>query len=631
MAESESGQERLFGAFPEVNTAAWEEVIVKDLKGKDYNKKLVWRPLEGFEVRPYYRREDLEKLTNTDTKPGEYPYIRGNHQSGNPWLIRQDIKVFDFAQANARARQMVAKGADAIGFVFTNTEVPSKQDFVTLLQEINPLETEVNLLHLGKSDQYLPPFREAVAELGDAWRRMHGSIGFGPLSWLTLRGKLCQNHGGPWARAKAMVEFRREFTGLQTLSVDGVQFNFAGATAVEELAYSLSMAVEYIAQLTEQGLDAAEVAKSIRFNFAVGSLYFMEMAKLRAARWLWARIVEAYGVHDAEAQKMCIHAETTRWNQTVYDPYVNMLRGTTEGMSAILAGVHSLTVVPFNTPYEESNDFSDRMARNAQIILRDEAYFNRVADPAGGSYYVETLTASVAKAAWEEFERIEAAGGFLAAFKEGIIQKHIGETAATRRKRLATRRDTLVGTNQFPNFTERAKPEEIEQVRSRSCGCGCGCQSGSKELYEPLQPFRGAEEFEALRMATDASAHRPKAFMLTLGNLAMRRARAQFSCNFLACAGFEVIDNVGFESIAAGLAAAREAGAQIIVLCSSDEEYAELGPATFKELREGELFIVAGAPECQADLEAVGIRHFISVKSNLLETLRELQHEVMAK
>lgn len=628
MAEQNNVPRRLFEDFPNVSTEAWEEVIHRDLKGADYAKKLIWQPLEGFEVRPYYRAEDLAKLPNTDITPGQFPFIRGNHAEGNPWLIRQDIEIGSFTEANATALDAILRGAESIGFCFKRCENPTADDLVTLLKGIDPLSTEINLRHAGRADHYFEPFLKAIETLGGNWPSAHGSIGFSQLTWLAMKGKLCQNHGGPWNRAAKAVEIRKRLPGMQTLSVDGRVFHNAGATAVQELAYTLAMAVEYMTKLTELDIAAEEVARTIRFNFAVGPLYFMEMAKLRAARLLWARIVEAYGVKDTEAAKMYIHAETSLWNQTVYDPYVNLLRGTTESMSAVLAGVHSLNVLPFNFSYEASNSFSERIARNTQILLRSESYFDKVADPAGGSYYVESLTASVAKAAWDLFQHVQEEGGFVAAFRAGTIQQAIKEIAATKRKRIATRRDTLLGTNQFPNFNETISPEIIATLGQETLGCKSDCCTTKTDPFEPLTPFRGAEDFEQLRFATDSATKRPKAFMLTLGNLAMRRARAQFSCNFFACAGIEVIDNIGFDSIEEGLNEARKAEAEIIVLCSSDDEYAELGVETFKQLESGEIFVIAGAPACQEDLEKLGIKHFISVKSNLLETLRLFQKEL---
>lgn len=628
MKDKTEMKEKLLEAFPPVSTEAWEAVIERDLKGADYNKKLVWRTLEGFDVQPYYRAEDLAKLPNVDGEPGKYPYMRGNHSAGNPWLIRQDIRATDFSEANRLALDALSRGADSVAFVLDTHADLTPADFKILLQGIDLAAKEVNFENAGRGDLLLPALGEALASLGQAAKDVHGAVGFSQMGWLAFKGKLCANHGGPKERTKKAFAFHRQYPGLQTLAVDGRIFHNSGATAVQELAYTLAQAAQLLDWLTDAGVAAGDAAQAFRFNFSVGTTYFMEIAKFRAARYLWTKVLEGYGEQDKEKMRMTAHVETSHFNQTVYDPYINLLRAATEGMSSVLSGVHSLTILPFDTPYADPTEFSTRLARNAQLLFKEESYFDKVVDPAGGSYYVETLTHSLIKAAWDLFLAVQGEGGYVEAMQRGSIQKAISELAATRRKRYATRRDTILGTNQFPNFTEHLDATVMEAAKSRGSSTSCGCSHGAPAGTEPLRPFRGAEELEALRMATDSASRRPVAFMLAVGNLAMRRARAQFSCNFFACAGFEVIDNVGFESIAEGLAAAREKKSDIIVLCSSDDEYLELGKEAFPLMAEGEIFVVAGAPACQAELEAIGVRHFISVKSNLLETLQGFQREL---
>lgn len=648
MKEDKGQSERLLDVFLPVTTEEWEAVIREDLKGADYDKKLVWRTLEGFTVQPYYREEDLEKLPKTDGNPGMYPYTRGNRSDGNGWLIRQDIDVDDFSAANRLALDYMSRGADSIAYVLDPHREVTKEDFKTLLRGVDLASKEVNFVNPGRGDLLLPALGEALVELGVDAKGVRGSVGFSQTEWLARKGRLCPNHGGPAKRTRDAVMFHKAYPGIQTLAVDGRIFHNSGATAVQELAYALAQAAQLLDWATSEGIEASETATAIRFNFSVGTLYFMEIAKFRAARYLWTKVLEGYGVQAHDRMKMIAHAETSRFNQTVYDPYINLLRAATEGMSSVLAGVHSLTVLPFDTPYEKPGEFSTRMARNAQLLLREESYFDKVVDPAGGSYYVSVLTDSLARAAWNLFLEVQRDGGYVEAMQRGAIQKAVADLAATRRKRYATRKDTLLGTNQFPNFTEHLEPNVIAAAKAMGgdtyAGGGApsggavavglagsessGCSHGGARTAEPLHPFRGAEELESLRMDTDRAEHRPVAFMLAIGNLAMRRARAQFSCNFFACAGFEVIDNVGFETIDEGLAAARGKGADIIVLCSSDDEYLELGKEAFPKIGPREVFVVAGAPACQGELEALGVRHFISVKSNLLDTLKLFQREL---
>jgi hypothetical protein len=306
------------------------------------------------------------------------------------------------------------------------------------------------------------------------------------------------------------------------------------------------------------------------------------------------------------------------WNMTVFDAYVNLLRTQTETMSAAIAGVDSITVLPYDSVFKTPDEFSERIARNQQLLLKEECHFDKVVDPAAGSYYVEVLTQSMADAAWKLFLEVEDKGGFAAVANTGEVQKAINESNKARKKLVATRRISLLGTNIFPNFTEMSG-DKIEK-KEEGTGHGCGCSKDAS--IEKLDFSRGASEFETLRLATEHSGKRPKVFMLTIGNLAMRLARSQFSSNFFACAGYEIIDNLGFETVEAGVKAAREKKADIIVLCSSDDEYAVHAPEAFKLIDGKELFVVAGAPACMEELKAAGIEHFIHVKSNVLETLQ---------
>ena len=306
---------------------------------------------------------------------------------------------------------------------------------------------------------------------------------------------------------------------------------------------------------------------------------------------------------------------------TVFDSYVNMLRSQTETMSAALANVDAIVVTPFDAPYETPTDFAERIARNQQLLLQEESHFDKIVDVAGGSYFVEKLTHSLAEESWKLFLAVEDEGGFLAAAEAGTIQKAISDTNTVRHANAGKRKEFLLGTNQFPNFNE--KSEGKAPIKSGSC---CGNHSHDHACEKPfakIEASRLASDFEDLRLQTEQAEKQPVAFMLTIGNLAMRQARAQFSCNFLSCAGYKVIDNLGFETVEEGIDAAMKAGADIVVLCSSDDEYAEYAIPAFKALNGRAMFVVAGAPACMEDLKAAGIENFIHVRVDQLKTLKE--------
>ncbi len=600
-------KEKLFSQFPEVTTEQWESVIAVDLKGADYNKKLVWRTGEGFNVRPYYRAEDLSGIDFLGSSAGEFPYVRGVKPC-NCWRIHESIVVKEPAAANEKALKAIKGGAESIGFEL-ECALDAAQAAI-LLAGINP--TEVEVVFDGREVRKCV---DAIMECmkGHEPEQVRAAFMLDPIMWtLSMSGKWDESY---IATIAGYIKKYSEYKHVRFTGVEGSLFNASGSTIVQELAFTLAAGHDYVVKLMEAGLTVEQAAKSIRFSMAVSSNYFMEIAKFRAARLLWANIMQAYEPKCCCAKKLFVHATTSMWNITSYDPYVNMLRGTTEAMSAALVGVHSLEVTPFNAAYEEPNDFSSHIARNVQLLLKHESHFDKVVDPAGGSYYIENLTKSIAEQAWALFKEVEEKGGYAEAFKAGFVSGKIEESAAEKRKNIATRRITLLGTNQFPNFGEVAGKEISEQSIA---GCCCGC--AENELPH-LKPFRGAEEFELMRLKVDRSGKEPKAFMLTCGSLAMARARAQFSCNFFACAGIKVQDNTFFHSVEEGAEAALKSGAEIVVVCAADDDYATLAPKVKELIGDKAIVVVAGAPACQAELEEQGIKNFISVRQNVLETL----------
>lgn len=608
MANTKS--EKLFTEFPPVPTEKWEEVITADLKGADYERKLVWKTGEGFNVRPYYRAENLEGIKFLGSQAGEFPYVRGTH-AHNRWRVHQTVSVVCPKEANAEALKILNAGVDSLGFCIASADF-SAADLDMLLKDICIPAVEITFC--GEKTAHVAELVLAKVEKeGIAKEDVRIAFCIDPLvKGLSSKGDFCSPNGEKCiARIVELIHKTKEYKHVRIVTVAGQTFGNSGSTIVEELAFTLSAGHDYLVRLMDAGLDVDAAARKLRFSFSVSSNYFMEIAKFRAARMLWANIVKGYGPAKNCACKMQIHAETSRWNQTVYDPYVNMLRGTTEAMSATIAGVHSLEVMPFDASFENPTEFSKRIARNVELLLKNESHFDQVVDPAGGSYYVENLTQSIAAEAWKLFLEIEEKGGYTEAYKAGLIVERIKASAAAKDKNIATRRQTLLGANQYPNFTEVAGKEITAESVTRKQAEG-----------NVLVPYRGAMAFEEMRLQVDRSGKEPKAFMLTCGNLGMARARSQFSCNFFACAGIKVIDNTYFKSIEEGAKAALESKAQIVVVCASDDDYAEAAPKV-KELLGGKaILVVAGAPACAPELEAQGITNFINVKSNVLETLK---------
>ena len=615
-----NNKEKLFTEFTAPTKQEWLDKIEVDLKGADFQKKLVWRTNEGFNVQPFYRREDLADMKTPDALPGEFPFVRGNKKDSNEWYVRQNIEVTDPAEANKKALDILMKGVDSIGFRIGHAEL-SAEYIETLLKDIRLDCVEVSYRACQRHALQLADLLVAyIDKMGYDKEKIVGGLGFDPIERMLMKGK---DTTMLLPDMPKLVKKLKDYPNLRCVMVHSDLLNNSGAYIVQEMGYALAWGNEYLQQLVDAGIDVDLAAKKIKFYMGISENYFMEIAKFRACRLLWAQIVKQYEPKCDCACKMVINASTSTYNQTVFDSYVNLLRSQTEAMSAALGGVHSMVVTPFDAPYEKPTDFSERIARNQQLIIKEESHFDRIVDPGAGSYYIEHLTEALAQEAWKLFLKVEEEGGFLEAVKKGTIQEDINATNVKRHGDAAKRKEFILGTNQFPNFTEKSEGKEPCQA----CCCATATHKDDPDV-PALKTSRLASDFETLRLTTEKAAKVPTAFMLTIGNLAMRQARAQFSCNFLACAGYKVIDNLGFKTVEEGVDAALEAKADIVVICSSDDEYAEYAIPAFKYLNGRAMFVVAGAPACMEDLKAAGIENYIHVKCNVLETLKEYNQKL---
>ena len=608
-------KEKLFSEFEAPTTQEWLDKIQVDLKGADFNKRLVWRTNEGFDVPPFYRREDVLKLNTPESLPGEFPYVRGNKKNDNSWYIRQDINADDANKANEKALDILNRGINSLGFKIPGDCVNA--EFIGTL--LNGIDCEAVELNFNTCKRHTLELAEILSSYFDKKgydkAKINGSLDWDPIEKIVIKG---HDTTPILSVAPQIVEAMKDYPHFRCISVNAISLNNAGAYIVQELGYAMAWGNEYMNMLTDAGIDADLAASKITFNMGISENFFMEIAKFRAARLLWAEIVKKYGPKAETSCMMCVNAVTSKYNMTLFDSYVNLLRSQTESMSAALAGVHSIVVTPFDAVYENPNDFSERLARNQQLLLKEESHFDKVVDPAAGSYFVEELTTSLSNEGWKIFLDVEENGGYLEAAKKGIVQDDINATNAKRHDAAAKRKEFILGTNQFPNFTEKS-----EGKKPLGCTCQCGNDHKHDTTFKAIQSTRLAADFENLRLKVEESGKIPVAFMLTIGNLAMRQARAQFSCNFLACAGYKVVDNLGFNTIEEGVDEALKSGADIVVLCSSDDEYAEYAIPAFKYLDGRAMFVVAGAPACMDDLKAAGIENFIHVRCNVLETLKE--------
>ena len=612
---------RLFSEFPPVSTEKWEEVINKDLKGADYEKKLVWKTIEGFKVKPYYRAEDLEHIEYLDSNPCQAPFTRGKQADNNIWDIRQDISSDNIEEANALALEALERGANSVGLC--PCKVKSVEDMQRLLKDIHLEACKVNFTCGKHALETLKLFVEVAKQNGYDPAKVEGSINCDIYGFALLHGQFKGGEEQCYQEAKELVEYAKaNLPKFRVLAINGRHIHNAGSNIVQELGFTLAAANDLLVHLTDLGLTVEDIAPRMVFNFATGSNYFMEIAKIRAARLLWSKIVEQYKPACDCCYKVFINATSSLWNKSVYDPYVNMLRTTTETMSAAIAGADSITTNPFDIAFEKSDSFGYRIGRNQQLLLKEESYMDKIVDPAGGSYYIENLTDSIAQYAWQLFLAVEEQGGMAKAIRANYVQDEVAKIAQQRDMDIATRRTTILGTNQYPNLTEKMGDKiTLPAQEDKKCCCDCTPE------FKTLRLYRGAEAFEHLRLATERSGFRPKVFLLTYGNLTMRKARSGFATNFFGVAGYEIIDNPGFKTAEEGVKAALEAKADIVVLCSSDDEYAEITEPACQGLKgKVKSIVLAGYPKDMVETyQGYGIDEFIHVKTNVLDCLTKFQ------
>lgn len=576
----------LLQEFPPVTTEAWEEVIRKDLKGADYTERLIWQTDEGLAVRPYYRAEDIARLEYLDTAPGDFPYIRGTRSTGD-WRIREEIGEADPAKANQCALNATAAGAEEVAFL--NVAIHNAADLETVLANLHDVR-----VYFHNGDESL------IHLLLEREPQQVISTACDPFMNLDFAAEVVSTTP----------------SSLTPFTIHASEFEESGATTVQEVGFALAAGIDFLSEMQSRKVDINRAATSLTFSFAIGSNYFFQIAKLRAFRMLWARAVESFG-GTRESGKARIHARTSRWNETIYDPHVNILRGTTEAMSAAIGGADSISVAPFDECYKAPDEASRRLARNTQILLKQEAQLARVADPGGGSYALEVITDFIAREAWKSMQGIEATGGFRKAQTEGLISRELQESLAARDKAVASRSRVFTGTNQYANLSEKALDRVIHD-RSHCNG----------------HP-RGAQPYEQLRLRTERHAARtgktPRILLAEIGDAKMRVARSTFAANFFGCAGFDIVTK-RFDT-ADDIVLAKK-NADIIVLCSSNPEYPGLASSLVAKLKSqgrNTPVIITGNPDSAEQLKSAGVADFIHIQSNPLEFLTKWQQQLGIK
>ena len=662
MSETES-HGALFDEFSAVDAADWRRAVQEDLGTGDVDDFLEWTSVEGVSVPAHLQREDIEDLLHVASDTETPPLAQ---RPSNDWTICQSIHHPDPETANEHARTALDGGVSDLQLGYhpaasreSSLQLTDPKDLALFLEGIDVSTTG---LHLGDglgAPVLYGALREHLAGRGMDPQKLRGSVQYDPVA------AVASGQAGDVERTFALAhDLARDTAALpqfRAVSVDGRVYHDAGVAAVQELACTLGALTERLARGTEQGLSPSTMLGNLQIIVPISTSYFAEVGKLRALRLLVPQVVSAFADEagrdvDFAPGDLVVHAETSRRTATIYDPHVNMLRATTEAMAATVGGCDILTVHPYDASLRPPDDFGLRIARNTQLILEHEAHFDQVADPAAGSYYVETLTDQLAQRAWDQFQEIEAEGGIIDALRSGTLQQQIAETPRERRDAIDEREHVLVGTTHYPSLDERRRNDLVRSDSSPSSNGTAVAPLPSPTLdairsavrdgttfpeittalqtdespVAPLPRIRVAEDIESIRLRTEAYAQDhngpPQVLLAPLGPPAARSARATFARNFLGVAGFAIEEPLQFESVDSAADAAVEHSADIVVLCSSNAEYADLAPALASALADrghDALLGIAGSPD---DIDTNGhADFFVHQDSRLKETLEMLQ------
>jgi len=695
-----------FNEFPPTPYEEWRKAIDKVLKGAPFEKRLITKTYEDIDLQPMYRQEDIEGLPHLDGLPGFAPYLRATTPMGyatSSWDVAQEMPYSTPAAFNAALKADLERGQNAVNIVLDRPtlagvdadqaeaddvgkgglSISSVADLAAALEGVDLEKTPIFIQASTSALTFTALLAALLKQQGKSLDKVRGAIGMDPLGQLARDGRLPRDLDGIYEVMAQLATWAKSHAPqLRTITVQGHPYHNGGASATQELAFALATAVDYLRALQARGLSIDEAAPRFRFALSIGSNFFMEIARLRAARVLWAKIVQAFG-GDEESQKMRLHARTSAWNQTVYDPHVNLLRATTEAFSGAVGGCDSLHISPFDELLRVPDEFARRVARNTHTVLREESHVTKTVDPAGGSWYVETLTDAVARKTWGIFQEIEKQGGMAKALAAGWPQNQVADTASKRAANIAKRKDIFVGTNMYPNLKEtRIEPvpadawavqnERAEALKAARAQANAGNKQAALDALakassvdaaiqaaaagatlgeiaqaaranakpgptiNSIRAQRGAQAFESLRQKTESFAARtgqpPQVFLANMGPLTQHKGRADFTTAFVGVGGFETIYPEGFDSPDAAADAALASNAKAVVICSTDATYPDIVPALTQKLKKANpelLVLLAGYPAEHVDaFKAAGVDDFIHLAANCQNLLTTLQKKM---
>lgn len=593
-------EKMLFQNFDPSTKKEWVEKATADLKGADFNKRLVWKNLNGIDIQPLYTKEDQQS------------YLSNTGHNAEHIINYRRIVASDTAEANKLGLKAVEEGSTGLLFEISTGISPA-----ALLKGIDLSKITVSFITAVKSLDFASEFKSYVEASGIDKTSLRGYIDFNFVVEYLTNGTLEKD---VFDQLSSLTSMFKDYPNFNTLVISGTVYQDSGSNQVQEIAYTLDSLVFIIDELTKKESDLQLIFDNLYFNLGISADYFVEIAKFRAFNSLLSKIAGKYGVRPSSAQ---FTAKTSVWSKSVTDANTNMLRATTEAMSAILGNASALEIDPYDREFKKPNDFSSRIAGNITTILKEESYFGKVSNPVDGSYYIEELSLQLAENALELFKDIEAQGGFYVTIENETIQTQIAETRNKKVKLLSQRRLAMVGVNKYPNLMETISLDVLDRVSQ---------ETDSKLLV----PRRAGLELEEIRINTekfvDDNGYRPVVEIASFGNLTMRKARAAFAYDFLGVSAFKIEDEKSYDTAIDAAKATAASASNVVVICSSDPDYQESAldfVRTFRSLNSSKVVLLAGYPESIVkELVDQGLDGFIHVKSDIFSTLIEIQNKI---
>lgn len=592
----------LFSEFGPVSKQDWIEKVKVDLKGADFDKTLVWKNLSQIDIQPFYNQEDKKA------------YLEHTGENTQTLVNYRHIEVSTAASGNSLALKAIEEGINGLLFRISEDITPEK-----LLSGIDLDQVTVSFI-LGKNTSlFAKKFLDFAQNNITSNKQLKGYFHTEIISHYITAGKIEE---ADFTLLADLVRLTKDFPHYKAITISGTEYLDSGANQVQEVAYTLNSLVYLIDELTQRGLEVPSVFDNLNINLAIGIEYFVEIGKFRAFNHLLTEIAGRYGI---DTFSHTISAKTSIWSKSVTDAHTNMLRATTEVMSAILGNVDAVLIDPYDKEFKAPSDFSNRIAGNIATILREESYFGKVANPVDGSYYIEEVSRKIAEKALELFKFIEEKGGFYDAFESGLIQEQIAEIRLQKLKLISQRRLPMVGINKYPNLMETISADILSD--------GIFNENGKF-----LKPRRASLEIEAIRKTTEdlyqKTGIRPIVELVSYGNLTMRKARAGFAYDFLGVSGFNVLQEKSFDSYEAGAKAGAQSDSQVVVICSSDQDYEDTAldfVKSFRALNLDKVLLLAGAPANIEELTRAGLNGCVNLRSDVIKTISEIQKEIQNK